>query len=185
MTSAIMDPRTYEIIGAAFDVHREVGAGTYTEGVCRDALAVEFDLRGIPYRTEVPFPILYKGHRLPSLYRADFVCFATVVVEIKSISTRTGRLEDAQMLKYLRAANLTVGLLLNFGLPSLEHRRWVMGDFEAEILKARELYAEKKLLLPPRRQPARAQDVVSVEVDGASDEIGERRSADGARGEVK
>jgi GxxExxY protein len=165
MTTPIHDPRTYEIIGAAFDVHREVGAGAYTEGVCRDALAVEFDLRGISFRTEVPFPILYKGHRLPSLYRADFVCFGTVIVEVKSINSRTGKLEDAQMLKYLRASNLTVGLLLNFGLPSLENRRWVLGDFESELLKARELYAEKKLLISPKRRSCQAEREVVVDVD--------------------
>jgi GxxExxY protein len=133
MTSEDFDPRTHQIIAAAFDVHGEVGSGSFGENVCRDAFAVELQLRRIPFRTEVPFPIFYKGHRLPSLYRADFVCFESVIVEIKSINVRTGRIEDAQMLRYLRSSSLTVGLLLNFGLPSLEHRRWVMGDWKAAL----------------------------------------------------
>ncbi len=123
------DPRTHAIISAAFDVHREVGAGSYGEGVCRDALAVEFHLRKIPFMTEVPYPVFYKGVRLPSLYRADFLCMEAVIVEIKSLPVRTGKVEQAQMLKYLRASGLKVALLLNFGLASLEYRRYVMGDW--------------------------------------------------------
>jgi GxxExxY protein len=76
--------------------------------------------------TEVPFPISYKQHRLPSLDRADFVCYEAVVVEIKNIGVRTGSSEQAQMLRYLRASGLRCGLLLNFGLPSLEYRRFVL-----------------------------------------------------------
>ena len=60
------DPRTHAIISAAFDVHREVGAGSYGEGVCRDALAVEFHLRKIPFMTEVPYPVFYKGFGFPA-----------------------------------------------------------------------------------------------------------------------
>jgi GxxExxY protein len=137
MTHEDFDPRTHDIIGAAFDVHNEVGAGSYGEGVCRDALAVELQLRRIPFRTEVPFPIYYKGHRLPALYRADFVCFESVIVEVKSLHLRTGRVENAQMLKYLRSSGLTVALLFNFGLPSLEHRRWVLGDWQTVLEKFR------------------------------------------------
>jgi GxxExxY protein len=123
------DPRTHQIISAAFDVHREVGAGSYGEGVCRDALCVEFQLRKIPFSTEVPYPVFYKGVRLPSLYRADFVCMDAIIVEVKSLPVRTGKVEQAQMLKYLRASGLKVALLLNFGQASLEYRRFVMGDW--------------------------------------------------------
>ena len=126
------DPRTHAIIGAAFDVHREVGAGSYGEGICRDALAVEFHLRKIPFMTEVPYPVVYKGIRLPSLYRADFLCMEAIIVEVKSLPVRTGKVEQAQMLKYLRASGLKVALLLNFGLASLEYRRFVMGEVTNE-----------------------------------------------------
>lgn len=56
--------------------------------------------------TEVPYPVFYKGVRLPSLYRADFLCMEAVMVEIKSLPVRTGKVEQAQMLKYLRASGL-------------------------------------------------------------------------------
>ena len=127
----IRDPRTHQLISAGFEVHREVGSG-YGEGVCRDAFAVELQLRRIPFQTEVPFPVLYKGHRLPALYRADFVCFDSVIVEIKSLQNKTGRIEQAQMLKYLRSSGKNVALLLNFGLPSLEYRRFVRGYESSE-----------------------------------------------------
>lgn len=119
------DPRSHQIIGAALDVHKELGSA-YGETVCRDALAIELQMRGVPFMTEVPFPIYYKDHRLPALYRADFVCFGNVIVEVKSIAVSTGRVEQAQMLRYLKASQLKVALLLNFGLPSLEFRRFVM-----------------------------------------------------------
>lgn len=119
------DQRTYALIGAAMEVHRIVGSG-FGEAVCQDALAVELLLREIPFRTQVPFPIVYKGHRLTTSYRADFVCYESVIVEIKALKVRTGPLEEAQMLNYLRAASISTGLLLNFGLPSLEYRRFIM-----------------------------------------------------------
>ena len=101
-------------------------------GICRDALAVEFQLRKIPFMTEVPYPVFYKGVRLPSLYRADFLCLDAVIVEIKSLPVRTGKVEQAQMLKYLRASGLKAALLLNFGLSSLEYRRFVLGDWTSK-----------------------------------------------------
>jgi GxxExxY protein len=136
MTQDSLDPRTHKIIGAAFDVHTELGGGGYGEGIYRDALAVELQLRQVPFRTEVPFPIFYKGHRLPALYRADFVCFESILVEVKSLNVRTGRLEEGQMLKYLRSSGFKVALLFNFGLVSLEHRRFVMGDWHSDLANA-------------------------------------------------
>jgi len=124
-SSTPRDQRTHALIGAAMEVHNVVGSG-FSEAVCQDALAVELQLRQIPFRTQVPFPIVYKGHRLTTSYRADFVCFDSVIVEIKVLKARSGPLEEAQMLNYLRAAGMSTGLLLNFGLPSLEYRRFVM-----------------------------------------------------------
>jgi GxxExxY protein len=123
------DPRTYALIGAGMEVHNVLGGG-FGEGVCGAGFAIELQLRKIPFMTQVTFPILYKGHKLPAHYRADFVCFGSVVVELKVLGCKTGELEQAQMLNYLRASGKTVGLLLNFGLPSLEHRRFVMSPDE-------------------------------------------------------
>jgi len=117
------DPRTYAIIGAAMAVHRELGCG-FLEEVYGEALETEFGERGIPYLREALLPLHYRGQKMSTFYKADFICFDEVVVEIKSLATLTGR-EEAQLINYLKATGYRAGLLLNFGAESLEFRRYV------------------------------------------------------------
>jgi GxxExxY protein len=119
----IRDPRTYAIIGAAIEVHRELGPG-FLEPVYQEALGIELTKRGIPFRRETPIPIRYKGAVLVACYRADFVCFENVIVELKALAQLTG-VESAQVLNYLKATSLELGLLLNFGSASLDWKRLV------------------------------------------------------------
>jgi GxxExxY protein len=114
------DADSFAIIGAAMEVHRQLGAG-FLESVHHRSLAVEFDRRGIPAEREVSLTISYKGHDV-GIFRADFVCFSTIVVELKAQAQLTG-IDSAQVINYLRAARLPTGLLLNFGAPKLEYRR--------------------------------------------------------------
>jgi GxxExxY protein len=117
------DPRTYAIIGAAIDVHRELGAG-FLEPVYQEAMGMELTLRGIPFVREALIPIRYKGTILEACYRADFICFGEVVVELKALA-RLSTTESAQVLNYLKATGFDVGMLLNFGSASLEWKRLV------------------------------------------------------------
>jgi len=119
------DPETFAIIGAAIEVHRQLGHG-FLELVYQTALALEFQDRGIPYAAEVALPIKYKGKLLTCTYRTDFICFKNVIVETKAIAQLTGA-DDAQLINQLKATGFHRGLLLNFGAPSLEHRRLVFG----------------------------------------------------------
>ena len=119
------DPETFAIIGAAMEVHRELGRG-FLELVYQTALALEFQERGIPFKAEVALPIRYKGKLLTCAYRADFVCFENIIVETKAIAKLTSA-DDAQLLNELKATGLHRGLLLNFGSASLEQKRLVSG----------------------------------------------------------
>jgi GxxExxY protein len=116
------DERTYAIIGALMEVHRELGCG-FLEAVYREALALESAQCEVPFQREVELPITYKSRRLAASYRADFVCFDSVVVEIKAISRLSG-IEEAQIINYLKATGREIGILLNFGPKSLEYRRF-------------------------------------------------------------
>ncbi len=116
------DPRTYAIIGAAMEVHKQLGCG-FLEPVYQEAFSIELTARNIPFRPEVGLPVRYKGQLLETGYRADFICFDSVVVELKALARMSGT-EEAQIINYLKATAYEVGLLLNFGARSLEHRRF-------------------------------------------------------------
>jgi GxxExxY protein len=117
------DDKTYQIIGAAMEVHRHLGGG-FLEVVYGDALEMEFQERGIPYQREKDLQIYYKDKVLPHFYKADFICYDSIVVELKAVENLTVE-SQAQVINYLAATGCKVGLLLNFGRRSLEKRRFV------------------------------------------------------------
>jgi GxxExxY protein len=106
------------------EVHRQLGCG-FLEPVYQEALAIELTNRHIPFVKEVKLPLEYKGQPLESKYCADFICFDSIVVELKALSRMSGT-EEAQVINYLKATGHEVGLLINFGARSLEHRRFVL-----------------------------------------------------------
>ena len=137
------DAETFAIIGATMEVHRELGHG-FLELVYQTALALEFQDRRIPYAAEVALPIKYKSKLLTCTYRADFICFNTVIVETKAIAQLTNA-DDAQLINQLKATGFHRGLLLNFGPPSLEHRRLVFGlsdDLRKSVQSVDEISSE-------------------------------------------
>lgn len=117
------DPETYAIIGAAMEVHKELGSG-FLEAVYQDALEVELQARGIPSSREHPIPVYYKGTQLNTPYRSDFVCNESIIVELKAIKTLTD-VETAQVLHYLKATGFNRALLINFGNQRLEYKRFI------------------------------------------------------------
>jgi GxxExxY protein len=133
------DPRTYAIIGAAMEVHRELGAG-FLEAVYHEALALEMTRRDIPHQREVELPVVYKGQRLATAYRADFVCYDDVILELKALTALSG-VEKAQIINYLKATGLKTGLLVDFGAPSLQYKRFIHSQPQS-ILSERSQYSE-------------------------------------------
>jgi len=113
--------RTHRIIAAAMEVHTRLGHG-FLEPVYQSALEVELVQQHVPFIRECELPVFYRGQRLSCAYRADFLCYSSIVVELKALA-RIGDTERAQVMNYLKATGLGRGLLLNFGSERLEFRR--------------------------------------------------------------
>ena len=116
---------SYKIVGAAFKVYNTLGQG-FLEAVYQEALEIELQRQGIPFEREKELKISYDGVELKQSYKADFVCFDKIIVELKSVSI----LDDvhrSQVYNYLHATGFKLGLLLNFGNPyELEQHRIVI-----------------------------------------------------------
>ena len=117
----LYEDETYRIIGAAIEVHKELGFG-FLEAVYQEALEREFQLKNIPYKRENPLRIYYKNEILEKCYIADFICYDKIIVEIKALSSIIPEYLG-QTLNYLKATKLKLGLIINFGKNSLEYRR--------------------------------------------------------------
>lgn len=115
------EAETYQVIGAAMEVHRQLGCG-FLEAVYGDALAFEFKEKNISFEREKKIDIYYKGEKLEHYYQADFLCFDHIVVELKAVSELV-KSHDSQVLNYLNAKGYEVGLLFNFGEVSLKYHR--------------------------------------------------------------
>lgn len=118
------DPHSFAVIGAAMAVHSSLGSG-FLEAVYQEALEIEFRARAIPYQREKQFAIVYRNQPLSSYYKADFVCFNELIVELKALQ-RLSSTEESQVLNYLKASGLKKAILLNFGTTSLQYKRLVL-----------------------------------------------------------
>ena len=121
--SLLYEEETYLIIGAAMEVHKELGNG-FLEAVYQEALENELQERGIPYKREVPLKIYYKNMPLNKYYIADFICYDKIIIELKALPC-ISKEHHGQILNYLTATRLKLGLIINFGKQSLEHKRIV------------------------------------------------------------
>jgi GxxExxY protein len=117
------DPRTYKIIGAAMEVHNEIGPG-HLEAVYQECLEIEFELRGIPFISKPNLSLYYKTRKLKKYYVPDFIVFGNIVVEIKAQKMLNND-DEAQIINSLKSSRHEIGLLINFGEPSLNFRRFI------------------------------------------------------------
>lgn len=122
MEEMILKDEAYAILGACFEVYKRKGCG-FTEPVYQECLKIEFEYRDIPYVKEPILELEYRGRVLDQHFRPDFICFGSVIVELKAIRELIES-NRAQILNYLNAANFPLGLLVNFGhYPRLEYKR--------------------------------------------------------------
>lgn len=119
--NSIHKEETYKIIGACMEVHNVLGKG-HKEIIYGDALEHELSLRNIDFSQELKNKLTYKDLLLPHYYFADFVVFNKIILEIKAIES-IGSSHLKQVLNYLAASKLKVGLIINFGSDSLEYKR--------------------------------------------------------------
>jgi GxxExxY protein len=120
----LLKDEVYAIVGAAIEVHRELGSG-FLEAVYQEALELELISRQIPFVPRQSLTIYYKTRPLKKEYEADLICYQQIIVELKALSKLSSR-EEAQLLNYLKATGLRVGLLINFGsVGKLEWTRLV------------------------------------------------------------
>jgi len=113
VTKLLFEDESYAIRGAVFEVYREIGCG-FLEAVYQECLETELAERNIPFEAQKELPLTYKGKPLTQIYKADLVCYGQIVLELKATKTITAE-HRAQTINYLKAANIRLGLLINFG----------------------------------------------------------------------
>ncbi len=125
MSELVLKDEVYAVAGAAMEVYYTLGSG-FLEPVYQEALAIEFERRGIIFEAEKKLNLYYKGTKLDKKYVADFVCFGQIILELKVV-TRLTNIEEAQLLNYLKITKMRIGLIANFGTrPKFEWKRYVI-----------------------------------------------------------
>jgi GxxExxY protein len=125
VTEIIYKDESYKIMGACFEVYKEMGCG-FLEAVYQECLEIELGIQAIPFRPQVELGLRYKGRALTQVYIPDFVCFEKIVVEIKAAKELASE-HRAQVHNYLHATGYKLGLLVNFGhYPKVEYERIVL-----------------------------------------------------------
>ena len=124
MSELKLKEEVYAVIGAAIDVHRELGPG-FLESIYQEAMEIELKAKDIPFVAQQPIAVQYKGVTLKKQFFADLVCFEQIIVEIKALARLSGT-EQAQLLNYLKGTGFPMGILINFGSHGkLEWKRLV------------------------------------------------------------
>ena len=123
-TDIIFKDESYQIMGACFEVYKEMGPG-FLESVYQECLTIEFSMQDIPYIEQPQLDLTYKDCPLNQTYRPDFLCFNRIIIEIKAAKSLADE-NRAQAINYLKATDKQLALLINFGhYPKLEHERFV------------------------------------------------------------
>jgi len=122
MPDLIYPEESYKIVGACFEVYKEKGCG-FLEAAYQECMEIELGLQGIPFEAKKELTLTYKGRELKTKYIPDLICFGKIIVELKAVEELAEE-HEAQVLNYLHATGMALGILVNFGHhPKLEYRR--------------------------------------------------------------
>jgi GxxExxY protein len=122
MSEILFKEESYKLIGACFEVCKQKGFG-FTEPVYQECLQMELEMQGIPFVAQPQLQLEYKGRLLTQYFKPDFICYGTIIVEIKALANLID-VHKAQALNYLNATGFDLALLVNFGhFPKLEYER--------------------------------------------------------------
>lgn len=121
----MLEDETYAIRGAVFEVYKETGCG-FLEAVYQECLEKELSFKKVPFAAQPELKLCYKGEILQQTYRPDFICYEKIVIEIKAVKNIAPE-HKAQIINYLKATNLKLGLLINFGShPKVQIERFAL-----------------------------------------------------------
>jgi GxxExxY protein len=123
MTDLLYKDESYRLIGACMEVHKKMGTG-FLEPVYQEALEKEFGIREVPFIKQKKLELYYNEEKLKKYYVADFICFDQIIVELKALPF-ISKNDERQLLNYLKATKYSLGILVNFGEPSLKYRRLI------------------------------------------------------------
>jgi GxxExxY protein len=123
MPDIIYKEESYRIIGACIEVHKKLGAG-FLESVYAEALELEFRKLNIPYEREKKLSIYYENQKLKKYFKADFLCYNSIILELKATNSLV-KTDRAQILNNIKATQMRLGLLINFGSESLKYERFI------------------------------------------------------------
>ena len=124
MIELLYRQEVFQIIGAAIEVHQVLGHG-FLEAVYQEAIEIEMGRRQIPFESQKGLRIRYKEEVLKKEYVADVICYKKIIIELKALDGLSGK-EEAQVLNYLKATGLRIGLLINLGSAGkLEWKRFI------------------------------------------------------------
>ena len=119
MDTQLHKQQMYNVIGAAMAVYNEIGYG-FSEHIYQECLSIVCTEKGIPWEREIPLKMMFHGIELEKLYKADFVCYDDIIVELKAVSELVGE-HRAQLFNYMKITNTHFGILINFGEPQRLH----------------------------------------------------------------
>ena len=132
MAELILKEESYQIIGACFEVYNTMGCG-FLEPVYQECLELELQDRGIPFDSKPRLKLQYKEHSLEKYYEADLICYRKIILELKAVSDLTSE-HESQILNYLHATRLPLGILVNFGQhPKLQYKRIALTSFSSDF----------------------------------------------------